>query len=143
MLIVNTSGQVTGLANTGSELYVSDSAANRIRVYHSETLAELRSWSSDRPKQIAVDNQRNLGTKLNGLIGVGTDKAVNIYVSNDGFASSGTDLRNFSHLGKMQWQVFGLQFVDNADAYPGTDGLQMFMFREHFRMDYSKSNGQE
>ncbi len=60
MLIVNTSGQVTGLAKAGSELYVSDSAANRIRVYDSETLAELRSWSSDRPKQIAVDNQSNL-----------------------------------------------------------------------------------
>jgi hypothetical protein len=60
MLIVNTSGQVTGLANTGSELYVSDNAANRIRVYDSGTLAELQSWSSDRPKQIAVDNQSNL-----------------------------------------------------------------------------------
>ena len=64
MLIVNTSGQVTGLPNAGSELYVSDSAANRIRVYDSKTLAELRSWSSDRPKQIAVDNQRNLLTNL-------------------------------------------------------------------------------
>ena len=60
MLIVNTSGQVTGLANAGSELFVSDSAANRIRVYDSETLVELRSWSSDRLKQIAVDNQSNL-----------------------------------------------------------------------------------
>lgn len=50
MLIVNTSGQVTGLANAGSELYVSDRVANRIRVYDSETLAELRSWSSDHPK---------------------------------------------------------------------------------------------
>jgi hypothetical protein len=57
MLIVSTSGQVTGLANAGSELYVSDSAANRIRVYDAETMAELRSWSVDRPKQIAVDTQ--------------------------------------------------------------------------------------
>ena len=60
MLIVSTSAQVTGLANVGSELYVSDSAANRIRVYNSETLAELRSWPVDRPKQIAVDTQSNL-----------------------------------------------------------------------------------
>ena len=229
MLIVSTSGQVTRVANARSELYVSVSSTNRIRIYDSETLAELRSWSSDRPKQIAVDNQSNLwilqskdasnppkiphysktgtllskqitdvvdptalaidnqdrllvadncprqqvliydisgtpkligtfatlgsiysGTsgevgeaRLNGLIGVGTDKAVNIYVSNYGFASSGTDLRKFSHLGKMQWQLLDLQFVDNADAYPGTDGLDLFTKQEHFRMDYSKSNGQE
>jgi hypothetical protein len=39
MLIVSTSGQVTGLANAGSELYVSDSATNRIRVYDAETMA--------------------------------------------------------------------------------------------------------
>jgi hypothetical protein len=229
MLIVSTSGQVTGLANAGSELYVSDSATNRIRVYDSETLAELRSWSSDRPKQIAVDTQSNLwilqakdasnppkilhysktgtllfqkitdvveptaiaidpqgrllvtengprqqvliydisgtpkligtlGTKggiysgtrgevgelkLNGLTGVGTDRAGNIYVSNDGFGGSGTDLRKFSTLGKMQWQLLGLQFVDNADADPGTDGLDVFTKHEHFVMDYSKKNGQE
>ena len=229
MLIVSTSGQVTGLANAGGELYVSDSAANRIRVYDTETLAELRSWSSDRPKQIAVDTQNNLwilqtkdasnppkilhysktgtllsqkitdvvdptalaidrqgrllvaengprqqvliydlsgtpkligtfgtpggiysGTKgevgelkLNGLTGVGTDKSGNIYVSNDGFGNSGTDLRKFSSLGKMQWQLLGLQFVDNADADPGTDGLDVFTKHEHFVMDYSKENGQE
>jgi hypothetical protein len=229
MLIVSTSGQVTGLANAGGELYVSDSATNRIRVYDTETLAELRSWSSDRPKQIAVDTQSNLwilqtkdasnppkilhysktgtllsqkitdvvdptalaidrqgrllvtengprqqvliydisgtpklistfgtpggiysGTrgevgelKLNGLTGVGTDKAGNIYVSNDGFGGSGTDLRKFSAIGKMQWQLLGLQFVDNADADPGTDGLDVFTKHEHFMMDYSKENGQE
>jgi len=229
MLIVSTSGQVTGLANAGNELYVSDSAANRIRVYNSETLAELRSWPVDRPKQIAVDPQSNLwilqakdatnppkilhysktgtllsqkitdvvdptalaidpqgrllvtengprqqvliydisgtpkltgtfgtqggidsGTrgevgelKLNGLTGVGTDRAGNIYVSNDGFGGSGTDLRKFSPIGKMQWQLLGLQFVDNADADPGTDGLDVFTKHEHFVMDYSKSNGEE
>ncbi|MEG4627953.1 hypothetical protein Q5691_27165 [Microcoleus sp. w1-18aA5] len=229
MLIVSTSGQVTGLANVGSELYVSDSAANRIRVYDAETMAELRSWSVDRPKQIAVDSQSNLwilqakdasnppqilhysktgtllsqkitdvvdptalaidpqgrllvtengprqqvliydisgtpkligafgtqggiysGTrgevgelKLNGLTGVGTDRAGNIYVSNDGFGGSGTDLRKFSPLGKRQWQLLGLQFVDNADADPGTDGVDVFTKHEHFVMDYSKENGQE
>jgi hypothetical protein len=60
MLIVSTSGQVTGVANAGSELYVSVSSTNCIRVCDSETLAELRSWSSDRPKQIAVDTHSNL-----------------------------------------------------------------------------------
>jgi len=229
MLIVSTSRQVTGLANAGSELYVSDSAANRTRVYDAETMAELRSWSVDRPRQMAVDSQGNLwiiqgkdarnspkilnysktgtllskkitevvdptalaidnqgrllvaknkpdqqvliynisripklirtfgdeggiysGTpgevgelKLNGLTGVGTDAAGNIYVSNDGLGSSGTDLRKFSRLGKLQWQLLGLQFVDNADADPDTDGVDVFTKHEHFIMDYSKGNGQE
>ncbi|MEG5042774.1 MULTISPECIES: hypothetical protein [unclassified Microcoleus] len=229
MLIVSTSGQVTGLANAGSELYVSDSAANRIRVYDAETMAELRSWSVDRPKQIAVDTQSNLwilqakdatnppkilhysktgtllskkitdvvdptalaidnqgrllvaengprqqvliynitstptlvgtlgsergiysGTsgevgdlKLGGLTVVGTDASGNIYVSLDGFNRSGTDLRKFNASGSMQWRLLGLQFVDNADADPGTDGVNVFTKQEHFVMDYSKSNGQE
>ncbi len=43
----------------------------------------------------------------------------------------------------MQWQLLGWQFVDNADADPGTDGLDLCTKHEHFRMDYSKSNGQE
>jgi len=63
MLIVSTSGQVTGVANAGSELDVSVSSTNRIRVYDSETLAELGSWSSDRAKQIAVDIQSNGSTE--------------------------------------------------------------------------------
>jgi hypothetical protein len=229
MLIVSKSSPVTGLANAGSELYVSDSGTNRIRVYDAETLVELRSWSSARPRQMAVDSQGDMwiiqakdasnspkilnysktgtllskkitdvvdptalaidnqgrllvaengprqqvliydisgtpkligtvgtqegiysGTrgevgelKLNGLTGVGTDRAGNIYVSNDGFGGSGTDLRKFSPLGKMQWQLLGLQFVDNADADPDTDGLDVFTKHEHFMMDYSKSKGQE
>jgi hypothetical protein len=43
----------------------------------------------------------------------------------------------------MQWRLLGLQFVDNADADPGTDGVDVFTKQEHFVMDYSKSNGQE
>jgi hypothetical protein len=39
--------------------------------------------------------------------------------------------------------LLGLQFVDNADADPGTDGVDVFTKQEHFVMDYSKSNGQE
>ncbi|HEY9608345.1 hypothetical protein, partial [Allocoleopsis sp.] len=229
MLIVSTSGQVTGLANAGSELYVSDSAANRIRVYDAETLAELRSWSVDRPRQMAVDRQGDIwiiqakdasnspkilnfsktgtllskeitevvdptalaidnqgrllvaengprqqvliynitstpalvGTlgsemgiysetpgevgdlKLLGLTGVGTDTSGNIYVSLDGFNGSGADLRKFNASPAMQWRLLGLQFVDNADADSGTDGVDVFTKHEHFVMDYSKSNGHE
>jgi len=52
-------------------------------------------------------------------------------------------LRKFSRLRKLQWQLLGLQFVDNADADPGTGGLDVLTKHEHFIIDYSKGNGQE
>ena len=228
MLIISKSGQVTGLANAGSELYVSDSTANRIRVFNTETMAELRSWSFARPLGITVDGLGNLwiiqakeasnrakilryaktgkllpqqltdavdptalaysqsrilvadngprqqvliynitgkprltGTlgkqggiysgkrgevgalKFYGLTGVGADAAGNIYVSLNGFNSSGTDLRKFSPNGALQWQLLGLEFVDGADADPSTDAVDVFTKHEHFVMDYSKGSGQE
>lgn len=60
MVIVNTSEQVTGLATADNELYVSDPAENRIRVYDTEMMTELRSWSLKNPRQITVDRQGNL-----------------------------------------------------------------------------------
>ncbi len=60
MLIVSTSSPIAGLAIAGNELYVSDRAANRIRVYNSETLRELRNWKCTRPGAIAADSQGNL-----------------------------------------------------------------------------------
>ena len=233
MLIISTSGQVTGLATGGSELYVSDSATNRIRVFNSDTMTELRSWSFDRPRQITVDPIGNLwiiqakdasnpykilcnsktgnllpqqltdaveplalaysqdrilvadngprqqvliynimgqprlvgtfgaqngiysGTpgevgalKLYGIRGVGTDAAGNIYVGSHGFKGlgrdlSGPDLRKFSPSGTLQWQLLGLEFVDSADADPGTDAVDVFTKHEHFVMDYSKGIGKE
>jgi sugar lactone lactonase YvrE len=233
MLIVSTSGHVTGLASAGSELYVSDSGSNRIRVFNSDTMAELRSWSFARPGRITVDAKGDLwiiqpqeasnpakilrysktgtllpqqitdvvmptalaysqgkllvaengprqqvlmynidqapklvgtvgtqggiyagrrgeigATKLYGLTGVGADAAGNIYVSCNGFKGaardfSGTDLRKFSSSGALQWRLLGLEFVDNADADPGTDGVDVFTKHEHFVMDYSKASGQQ
>jgi DNA-binding beta-propeller fold protein YncE len=223
MVIVNTKKEVTGLATRGNELYVSDPASDRIRIYHTETMQELRSFSVTNPGAIAIDKQNNLwivhnkkvaqyspqgkqlskeitnvdnptaiafdpqgrllvadngkrqqiltynitskpvqvgtfGTKggisggtpgevqdlkLNGITGVGTDANGNIYISNNGFNNSGADLRKFSSSGKLQWRLLGLQFLDNADADPDTDGRDVFTKNEHFVMDYSKSNGKE
>ena len=60
MLIVSNASKVTGLATAGDELYVSDAGENRIRVYNTETMNELRSWSATRPQQIAVERDGNL-----------------------------------------------------------------------------------
>ncbi|BBD59707.1 NHL repeat-containing protein [Nostoc sp. HK-01] len=224
MLIISNKSEVTGLATAGNELYVSDAATNKIRVYNSETMQELRSFSVVNPGAIAVDKQANLwvlqnqnkilrysstgkqlpqqitnitkptaiaidhqdrlliadnsqrqqvliyniknqpvqvGTfgskggvyastpgevqplKLYGITGIGADTAGNIYVNSNGFNKSGTDLRKFSPAGKQLWQLHGLLFVDNADADPQTDGLEVFTKQEHFLMDYNQPSGKQ
>ncbi|MEH2236995.1 hypothetical protein [Nostoc sp.] len=60
MLITSTKSEITGLATVESELYVSDFAANRIRVYDPDTMKELRSFTVANPGAIAVDPQKNL-----------------------------------------------------------------------------------
>jgi hypothetical protein len=229
MLITSTKSEVTGLAIAESELYVSDFAANRIRVYNTDTVKELRSFSVANPGAITIDSQKNLwiiqsknggnpakilhysqsgkqlpqqiadivkptaiainhqgkllvaengprqqmliydikdqpvqvgsfgskggiyagvpgevaDLKLYGLTGVGTDASGNIYINSDGFNKSGTDLRKFSPSGKLMWRSLGLIFVDNADADPKTDGVDLFTKQEHYLMDYSKSAGKQ
>ncbi|RCJ33569.1 hypothetical protein A6770_18100 [Nostoc minutum NIES-26] len=229
MLITSTKSEVTGLATAENELYVSDAASDRIRVYNTDTMKELRSFSVARPGALAIDQQKNLwiiqskngsnpakvvrysqtgkqlpqqiadiveptaiaidnqnrllltengprqqvliyaikdkpmqvgtfgskggiyaGTpgevealKLYGLTGVGADATGNIYVNSNGFNKSGTDLRKFSPSGKQLWQLLGLLFVDNADADPSTDGIDVFTKQERYLMDYSKPAGKK
>jgi hypothetical protein len=81
--------------------------------------------------------------KLYGLTGVGTDASGNIYINSNGFNKSGTDLRKFSPSGKLMWRSLGLIFVDNADADPKTDGVDLFTKQEHYLMDYSKAAGKQ
>ncbi|MBD2682081.1 MULTISPECIES: hypothetical protein [Nostoc] len=229
MLIVSNKSEVTGLAIVGSELYVSDSAANRIRVFDTETMKEIRGFSVANPGAIAVDKQKNLwiiqnknggnpgkilhyslsgkqlpqqiadiieptaiainpqgkllvaengslqqiliydikdqpvkvgnfgnkngvyagvsgevrDLKLYGLTGVGTDASGNIYINSNGFNKSGTDLRKFTPSGKLLWRSLGLIFVDNADADPKTDGVDLFTKQEQYQMDFSKPAGKQ
>ncbi|MEH2068943.1 MAG: hypothetical protein V7K47_12410 [Nostoc sp.] len=229
MLIISTKSEVAGLAIGGSELYVSDFAANQIRVYDTETMKELRSFSVANPGAITIDKQKNLwiiqnkngsnpakilhysatgkqlpqqiaditeptaiaidsqgkllvaengsrqqiliyeikeqpikvgsfgckggiyggipgevrDLKLYGLTGVGTDASGNIYINSNGFNKSGTDLRKFAPSGKLLWRSLGLIFVDNADADPKTDGIDLFTKQEQYQMDYSKSAGKQ
>ncbi|MEH2296178.1 hypothetical protein [Nostoc sp.] len=229
MLITSTKSEITGLATVESELYVSDFAANRIRVYDTDTMKELRSFTVTNPGAITIDPQKNLwiiqsknggnpakilhysqsgkqlpeqiadiveptaiavdhqgkllvaengprqqmliydikdkpvqvgsfgckggiyagvpgevrDLKLYGLTGVGTDASGNIYINSNGFNKSGTDLRKFSPSGKLMWRSLGLIFVDNADADPKTDGVDLFTKQEHYLMDYSKPAGKQ
>ncbi|WP_414754161.1 hypothetical protein [Anabaena sp. CCY 9910] len=229
MLIVNTKSEVTGLATKDKNLYVSDAANNKIRVYNTETMKELRNFSFLRPGDITIDKQGNLwiiqkqdaknpakilrysssgkqlpqkitnvvlpraialdnqgrllvaengtlqqvliyniqdqpvqvGTfghtggiyggvpgevqdlKFYGLTGVGADTQGNLYINNNGFNNSGTDLRKFSPSGKQLWRLLGLSLVENADVDPTTDGREVFTKYEHFLIDSSKPKGQQ
>ncbi|QLE56525.1 hypothetical protein [Nostoc sp. TCL26-01] len=229
MLITSTKSEVTGLATVGNELYISDAVTNKIRVYNTDTMQEIRSFSISNPGAIAIDQQHTLwiiqgknaktpakilhysatgeqlpqqitnviapgaiaidhqgklliadnGTrqqvliynitnqpvqikalgnkggitsgvpgeikndKFYGLTGVGADAQGNIYVNNNGFQNSGTDLRKFSPSGKQLWRLLGLFFVENADADPSTDGLDVFTKQEHFTMNYQQPAGQQ
>ncbi len=81
--------------------------------------------------------------KFYGINGVGSDRSGNIYVANDGFNHSGVDLRKLSPNGKLEWQLLGLHFIDNADVDPATDGKSVFTKQERFAMDYSKPPGKQ
>ncbi|MBW4645965.1 MAG: hypothetical protein KME23_23740 [Goleter apudmare HA4340-LM2] len=60
MLITSTKGEITGLATAGNELYASDFAANRLRVFNTETMKEIRSFTVANPGAITIDKRGNL-----------------------------------------------------------------------------------
>jgi hypothetical protein len=89
--------------------------------------------------------------KFYGITGIGVDARGNIYVNSSGFnkgegtqkIKTGTDIRKFSPSGAMQWRVVGLPFVDNADADPKQDGIDLYTIHDHYVMDYSKPSGKQ
>lgn len=78
--------------------------------------------------------------KFNNLTGVGADTAGNVYVSDIG---GGAELKCVGPQGALKWQLQGLEFVDNADADPLTDGRDVYTKRQHFVMDYTKPIGKQ
>jgi len=230
---------VRGLAvDSNDRLYVSDDYHGQIRVYDANTMAPITSWSTDRPRQLAVgedgtlwaiqgsndatkskivrysnkgfllpqqivdvaapaalavdkrgrllvadngpdqqikiygdlENEPKLvgtlgkrggifsGTpgkvetlKFNGLTGCGSDDAGNIYVSYNGLgpnsdpevSGTGLVLQSYSPAQQLNWELLGLEFVDDADVDPASDGQDVYTKNEHFRMDLGKPSGQQ
>ncbi|WYL97093.1 MAG: hypothetical protein HEQ35_27840 [Gloeotrichia echinulata IR180] len=108
---------------------------------------------TDKPVQVGTFGSKNgiyggipgevKPLKFYGITGVGTDGNGNFYINSNGFNKSGTDLRKFSPSAKQLWQLLGLLFIDNADADPKTDGVELFTKQEHFLMDYSRPAGKQ
>ena len=78
--------------------------------------------------------------KFNQLTGVGADAAGNVYVSHTG---SGAELKCFTPGDTLKWQLQGLEFLDNADADPASDGRDVYTKLQHFVMDYRKPVGHQ
>ncbi|MET5116112.1 hypothetical protein AAHH79_38585, partial [Burkholderia pseudomallei] len=65
--------------------------------------------------------------RLNGLTGVGVDRAGNVYDATNGIgprhgtigAGLGSTLESYEPDGRLRWQVQGLLFVDGEWIYPG------------------------
>ncbi|HEY9607366.1 MAG TPA: hypothetical protein V6C85_37625, partial [Allocoleopsis sp.] len=74
-----------------------------------------------------------------GLSGVGADRAGNLYVAQNGFndAATGCSLSKFrANLQRLEWQLFGLEFMDCADVDPQSEGTDVYTKHEHFVMDW-------
>jgi hypothetical protein len=81
--------------------------------------------------------------RLNRPSAVGVDAKGNIYVAQNGqTGGGGTVLESFSALGKLNWRLFGLTFVDMADVDPADDA-HIFTKEEHFKFDYTQPPGRE
>ena len=91
MLIINTSAQISGLAHHDGKLYVSDPAANQIRIYDSATMSSLGNFPVTRPGPLTVDGQSNLW-----IIESGSDRSV-------------ASIRNYANTGKrLPKQITGV-----------------------------------
>lgn len=82
--------------------------------------------------------------RFNDVRGIGCDEAGHLYVAHNGqTGGGGTVLECYTFKeATLKWRLFGLTFVDLADADPISD-TDVFTKEEHFTVDYSKPTGKE
>jgi hypothetical protein len=78
--------------------------------------------------------------RLAGPCGAGFDARGNFYVACN-VPRGGTVLRAFSPDQTIQWEALGLEFLDVADAKPGTDGHDVFTADDRYAFDPSAAPG--
>ena len=79
-------------------------------------------------------------TRFAGPTGAGYDAKGNLYVSCN-VPRGGTVLRAFAPDKTMTWEALGLEFVDVADAAPGSNGRDVFTADDRFSYDPSGPSG--
>jgi hypothetical protein len=81
--------------------------------------------------------------RFNNPTGVGTDAAGNIYVASDGQSGGGgTVLESYTWEGKLNWRLFGLEFVDMGDFDPASD-TDLYTKEEHFQITHTQPPGRD
>ena len=82
--------------------------------------------------------------RFNDVRALGCDARGHLYVAQDGqTGGGGTVLESYApQSGALNWRLFGLTFVDLADADPSSDA-DVFTKEEHFKLDYSRPAGRE
>ncbi len=81
--------------------------------------------------------------KFNRPMAVGCDAKGNLYVASNGSSGGGgTVLESYTPKGRLNWRLFGLEFVDRADVDPQNE-QDVYTKEEHFRMDYSQPPGRQ
>lgn len=78
--------------------------------------------------------------RFNQPVGVGVDTTGNTYVICTGSSSlGGTVLESYSSSSARNWVLYGLEFVDTAEADWNSD-TDVFSKEEHFVLDYTKTS---
>ena len=87
------------------------------------------------------------GLKFNGISGIGADSTGNVYVSTIGWnmnvatvydVGAGTMLQKFNTSKVLQWNRYGLEFVDCADADPDNP-TQVYTKDGRYEIDYTQA----
>jgi hypothetical protein len=129
-----------GIDNEGRLMVAEDGPGQQILFYSTSGTPVLVKTFGERGGIYAGVRGRMGERRLNAPNAVGMDGEGNLYVNS---RASGTDLRKFSPSGALMWRVLGTIFLDTGAADPRSDGRDVYSVRDHFTLDYSKSNGRE
>jgi len=89
--------------------------------------------------------------KFNHPVAVGVDSGGNIFVACNGPKGwwgtigdgTGMELRKFTSGGTLLWERLATEYVDCADAVPGTDGVDLYTKEARYQINYSQPPGQQ
>lgn len=128
----------------GRLLVSDDGVGQQIRIYTDLDKAPRLSGTFGTTGGIYAGTPGEFGDlRFNRPSALGCDGAGNIYVASHGSSGGGsTVLESYTPSGKLNWRLFGLEFVDRADVDPASD-VDVFTKEEHFRMDYTRPAGRQ
>jgi hypothetical protein len=138
--------------NRGRLLVADDGPDQQVKIYDDlENTPELVGTLGERGGIFSGTPGEVGPLRFNGLTGVGSDAEGNIYVGYNGVGpdrdpeqtGTGLVLQSYSPTQQLNWELLGLEFVDNVDVDPSSDGQDVYTKNEHFEMDFGKSSGEQ